>query len=134
MLGGEKHFNIYFLFFGIKLLGIQDVNVKKIEGIEKGVNIYIETKAKLHFCPSCKNSTKHTHDYREQKIQHIQMNRLTTYLILNKRRYIYPHCGKKFYEKYQFIQKYFRKSNRVFCKIIDDLKQLKNFKTVGEDI
>lgn len=117
----------------IKLIGIQDVNIKKVEEIEKGINIYIETNPKLHFCPSCKKTTKHIHDYRLQKIQHIKMNQATTYLILNKRRYICPHCGKKFYEKYQFIQKYFRKSNSVFYKIINDLKQLKNFKTIAED-
>jgi len=117
----------------IKLLGIQDVDVKKIEEVTKGFNIYIETKPKSHFCPSCKKATKNIHDYRFQKIQHIQTNQVTTYLILNKRRYICPHCGKKFYEKYHFIQKYFRKSNSVFYKIIDDLKQLKNFKTIAED-
>lgn len=117
----------------IKLLGIQGVDIKNIEENEKNINIYIETKAKTHICPACKESTKYIHDYRRQKIQHIQINSLTMYLILNKRRYICGHCGKKFYENYSFIQKYFRKSNSVFYKIIDDLKQLKNFKTIAKD-
>jgi len=117
----------------IKLLGIQGVDVKKIEENEKGIYVYIETKSKVHCCPSCKNTTKNTHDYRQQRIQHIQTNGLTIYLILNKRRYICPHCGKKFYEKYSFLQRYFRKSNSVFHKIINDLKQLKNFKTIAKD-
>lgn len=117
----------------IKLLGIQGVDVKKIEENEKGINVYIETKSKIHYCPSCKNATKNIHDYRKQRIQHIQINGLTTYLILNKRRYICPYCDKKFHEKYSFLQRYFRKSNSVFYEIINDLKQLKNFKTIADD-
>jgi len=117
----------------IKLLGIQGVDVKNIEETEKGIYVYIETKPKMHCCPSCKNTTKNTHDYRKQRIQHLQINQMTTYLILNKRRYICKHCGKKFYENYSFIQRYFRKSNFVFYKIIHDLKQLKNFKTIAKD-
>lgn len=117
----------------IKLLGIQGVDIKKIEENEKSINISIETNPKIHCCPSCNHKTKNIHDYRKQKIQHLQINDVTTYLILNKRRYICKHCGHKFYEKYSFIQRYFRKSNSVFYKIINDLKQLKNFKTIARD-
>lgn len=117
----------------IKLLGIQGFEVKKVEESEKKINISIETKAKLHSCPSCKSTTKKIHDYRKQKVQHIPINGITTYLILNKRRYVCKHCGKRFYEKYSFLQKCFRKSNAVFYKIVDDLKQLKNFKTIAKD-
>lgn len=117
----------------IYLLGIQEKLVKKIERTEKNINIYLESNSKLHICPSCHCYTKKIHDYRIQKIQHIKVGQAKSYLYLKKRRYICKHCGKKFYESYDFLQKYFRKSNEVFNSICKDLKQLKNFKTIAED-
>lgn len=117
----------------INLLGIQENLVKKVERNEKSINIYLESKPKLHICPSCHYYTKHVHDYRNQKIQHINIGQVVSYLYLKKRRYICHHCGKKFYEKYDFLQKYFRKSNLVFENVCNDLKKLKNFKTIAED-
>lgn len=117
----------------INLLGIQENLVKKVERTQKSINIWIETKQKLHICPSCHHYTKHVHDYRTQKIQHINIGKTISFIFLKKRRYICNHCGKKFYEHYDFLQKYFRKSNEVFENVCHDLKQLKNFKTIAND-
>lgn len=117
----------------INLLGIQEKLVKKIERTEKNINIYLESTSKLHLCPSCHCYTKNIHDYRIQKIQHINIGLTQSFLYLRKRRYICKHCGKKFYESYDFLQKYFRKSNEVYHSICKDLKQLKNFKTIAKD-
>ena len=117
----------------INLLGIQENLVKKIQRDEKSINIWLETKPKLHICPSCKHYTKHVHDYRLQKIQHINIGQVVSYIFLNKRRYVCHHCGKKFYEDYDFLQKFFRKSNQVFENVCNDLKSLKNFKTIAKD-
>ncbi len=117
----------------INLLGIQENLVKKIQRDEKSINIWLETKPKLHICPSCQHYTKHVHDYRLQKIQHINIGQVVSYIFLNKRRYVCHHCGKKFYEDYDFLQKFFRKSNHVFENVCNDLKSLKNFKTIAKD-
>lgn len=117
----------------INLLNLQDKPVKNIKFVDNNIFIYLETKTKYHTCTSCKGRTKHVHDYRVQKIQHVKINDFNSYLILKKRRYCCNHCGKKFYESYHFLQKYFRKSNSVYNKIIKDLKQLKNFKTIAQD-
>ena len=117
----------------INLLGIQEKLVKNIERTENNINIYLESNSKLHICPSCNCYTKKIHDYRIQKIQHIKVGQTQSYLYLKKRRYICKHCGKKFYESYDFLQKYFRKSNEVYNSICNDLKQLKNFKTIAQD-
>lgn len=114
------------------LLSIQGVTVKKVEN-NGNLDIYIETKSKLHKCPCCERYTKRVHDYYDQKIQHISIDTKSTFLHLKKRRYICKHCGKKFYEKYTFLQKYFRKSTVLFNKVISDLKQIKNFKTIAKD-
>lgn len=117
----------------INLLGIQENLVKKVQRDEKSINIWLETKPKLHICPSCQHYTKHVHDYRLQKIQHINIGQVVSYIFLNKRRYVCHHCGKKFYEDYDFLQKFFRKSNQVFENVCNDLKSLKNFKTIAKD-
>lgn len=117
----------------INLLGIQENLVKKVQRDEKSINIWLETKPKPHICPSCQHYTKHVHDYRLQKIQHINIGQVVSYIFLNKRRYVCHHCGKKFYEDYDFLQKFFRKSNQVFENVCNDLKSLKNFKTIAKD-
>ncbi len=117
----------------IKLLGIQEVLVKNIKESENRLEINIGTKRKMQQCPSCKYFTNKVHDYRIQRIQHISIGKRLTFLNLNKRRYCCHHCGKKFYEDYSFIQKYFRKSNTVFENVCEDLKTLKNFKTIAKD-
>lgn len=116
-----------------KLLKIQGVLVKNIDFFENSIKIYVETKPKHHICPCCNSKTKDIHDYYEQKIQHIKIGEVQSYIILQKRRYVCKHCKKRFYENYNFLQKYFRKSNAVFETICANLKQLKNFKTIAQD-
>lgn len=115
------------------MLGIQGNIIKRIKQVDGSTFIEVETKPKLHTCPSCECSTKRVHDYRIQKIQHIQINGCTSYLILKKRRYLCTSCGKKFYEDYKFLQKTFRKSNNVYNAICSNAKQIKNIKTIAED-
>lgn len=117
----------------IKLLGIQGVLVKNIKENNSYLEIDIETKRKMQQCPCCNYLTNKIHDYRIQRIQHISVGKRITFLNLNKRRYYCHHCGKKFYESYSFFQKYFRKSNDVFENVCEDLKRLKNFKTIAKD-
>lgn len=117
----------------IKLLGIQGVLVKNIKEFEDCLEVNIYTEKKFVECPSCHFLTNKTHDYRTQRIQHINIGKKITFLILRKRRYACHHCGKKFYEHYSFLQKYFRKSNTVFENVCEDLKSLKNFKTIAKD-
>lgn len=117
----------------INLLGIQENLVKNIERGQNFINIYVETKPKEHICPCCKSKTKYVHDYRTQKIQHISIGHITSYVILKKRRYVCHNCSKRFYEHYDFLQKNFRKSNTLFDNVVEDLKKLKNIKTIAED-
>ena len=115
------------------LINIQGILVKKIDSYKNNTIISIETKAKHHICPSCLEKTNKIHDYRNQKIQHINIGDNRLIIILKKRRYVCPHCEKRFYEEYSFIQKYFRKSNELYNKIINETKQQKSLKTIAID-
>lgn len=45
-----------------KMLGMQDVEVKKIEEEEKKITIYIEMHRKECVCPVCGRKTRRVHD------------------------------------------------------------------------
>lgn len=115
-----------------ELVGLQDVIVNKVEQNEKEIYIYIELERKENLCPCCNNATDKIHDYRTQKISDIPMLGKKVYLMLRKRRYVCPHCGKRFYENNTFLPKYHRITNRMTIWIINQLKSSYSFKTISE--
>ena len=58
-------------YFTEKLLGLQDVDIEKIEEIDNSIHINCRLKRKPHKCPCCGNLTDKIHDYREQPIKDI---------------------------------------------------------------
>lgn len=105
-----------------KLLGLEDVIVKKVwdEGQEK--HIEIELPRRLHACPSCGAETDQIHDYRMQRIRDISSFGKNVYLHLRKRRYVCSSCGKRFYEKNSFLPRYHRMTSRKNARIIEDFR------------
>ena len=72
----------------------------------------LETKAKEHVCPVCGTLTKRIHDYRMQAIKDLPFQMKHCYLVLRKRRYLCS-CGKRFYEDYKFLPRYFQRTSRL---------------------
>lgn len=95
-----------------KLLNIEGVIVKKIIHSDISVKIMLETKPKEHFCPVCGKPTHKIHDYRMQLIKDLPFQMKHCYLLLKKRRYSCS-CGKRFYENYDFLPRYFRRTSRL---------------------
>ena len=85
--------------FTEKLLGLQGVNVTNVEDTNEGKYVYIEMKRKTHICPCCRSETNTIHDYRTQRIKDTPAFGKMVIIILRKRRYRCPHCGKRFFEK-----------------------------------
>ena len=54
-----------------KMMGMQDVEVKKIEEEEKRITIYIEMYRKDCECPVCGRKTRRVHDYRWQRVKEL---------------------------------------------------------------
>ena len=96
------------------ILGIANISADKIERDREGVHIYISTKQSVHVCPCCGQKTKYIHDYRTQKIKDLNLYGEHCCLMLRKRRYVCGNCGKRFYEKYDFLPKYSHFSQRVY--------------------
>ena len=117
-----------------KLLNLKGVKVKKLIEKEKSIEIHISTKAKEHTCPCCGNKTKHIHDYRKQNIKHGILNNKTIILVLNKRRYCCEKCGKRFYEKYDFINKY-QRCSLIFYKVIyEKFREVVSFSHIAREV
>ena len=60
-----------------KLLGLEDVIIKKVWEDENTRHIELELPRRKHSCPCCGAETDRIHDYREQKIKdilHCQMD------------------------------------------------------------
>lgn len=105
-----------------KLLGLEDVIVKKVWDEEQEKHIMIELPRRMHVCPWCGTETDQIHDYRMQRIKDIASFGKNVYLHLRKRRYVCGSCGKRFYEKNSFLPRYHRMTNRKNARIIEDFR------------
>ena len=114
-----------------KLLNIEDVIVKKIIHSDSYVKIMLETKPKEHLCPACGKLTKRIHDYRIQTIKDLPFQLKHCYLILRKRRYVCS-CGKRFYENYSFLPRYFQRTSRMTAFIADALHDTRSITSVAK--
>lgn len=110
-----------------KLLNIEDVIVKKIRQADTYVKIYLETKPKEQICPCCGAVTKRIHDYRYQTIKDLPLQLKHCYLVLRKRRYVCS-CGKRFYETYSFLPRYFQRTSRLTAFIASSLHTSQSIK------
>ena len=88
-----------------KLLGLEDVIIKKVWEDESAHHIELELPRRKHICPCCGAETDRIHDYRKQKIKDISAFGKDVYLYLRKRRYVCDGCGKRFYEKKALLNK-----------------------------
>ena len=105
-----------------KLLGLEDVIIKKVWEDESSRHVEIELPRCKHKCPCCDAETDHIHDYRMQKIKDISAFGKNVYLHLRKRRYVCSSCGKRFYEENSFLPRYHRMTNRKNARILEDFR------------
>lgn len=115
-----------------KLLGIANVFVGKIENNSSDIKISLSTPPNEQVCPCCNHSTKYVHDYRIQKIRDIPFQGKETFLLLHKRRYVCKVCGKRFFEKYDFLPRYRHFTARVYASVLNALREKISFKDVGK--
>ena len=114
-----------------KLLNIEDIIVKKVIHSDTFVKIHLETRPREHTCPLCGSLTKRIHDYRTQTIKDLPFQLKHCYLVLRKRRYICS-CGKRFYENYSFLPRYFHRSSRLTAFIADALHDTVSISSVAK--
>lgn len=117
-----------------ELLELQDVEIKKIENSEKSKKIHIILKRKEVFCPCCNTKTNKIHDYRSQTIKDCNTFGKNLVLVLRKRRYVCPECGKRFAEPNTFLPRYHRMTNRLSATVIDKLREERSYTSVAKEV
>jgi len=120
--------------FTEEILGLQGVKVNKVENIENNVIIHIELERKEHKCPCCGGATDKIHDYRKQVIKDIPAFGKLTTLVLRKRRYRCEHCGKRFFERNNFLPRFHRMTNRLSAYVINKLQTECSFTNVAREV
>ena len=74
-------------YYTEKLLGVQEVSIKKVNDMKENYEIFIEQPRKQCVCPACGNVTAKVHDYRTQRIKELSAFEKPVVLVLRKRRY-----------------------------------------------
>lgn len=116
-----------------KLLGLQEVIVKKIEENEEKIQIDIEMPRKECKCPVCGNRTDKIHDYRLQLVDDLPAFGKNVRLRFRKRRYVCNSCGKRFIEPNTFLPKYNRRTQRTVMSIIERLTGVRSYSDVADE-
>lgn len=74
-------------YYTEKLLGLQEVSIKKVNDTKENYEIFIGQPRKQCVCPACGKVTDKVHDYRMQRIKELSAFEKPVVLVLRKRRY-----------------------------------------------
>lgn len=113
-----------------KILGIKGVKIEKVENSCDTISIHIVPSSKFAKCPYCESKSSKIHDYRKQRITDLPTLGQKTELVLKKRRFV-CNCGKRFTERYAFLPRYYRHTQRFMIKILEELTQVTSFSDVA---
>lgn len=114
-------------------IGLRNVTIDKIREKTNFIKFHTSTSKSKQICPCCGKETSGVHDYRKQTVKHSVFRGKQLLLVLNKRRYVYSNCNKRFYEKYSFLPKYYHISNSMFAEIIERLHRKISLKDIAEE-
>ena len=99
-------------------LGLQGIVLDNFVEDQNNITISVHTPVTPQRCPCCGKATSFIHGYRTQKVKDLPMRLKNVTILLKKRRYICKECNKTFFEKYSFLPKYYRATNRRYMGII----------------
>lgn len=111
-------------YYTEKILGLKDVEISAVTENEWQIDITLFPTTTQQPCPHCHTQSKTVHDYRMQRIQHVPWGNRMVILHLKKRRFLCPHCQRKFTEKYDFVGRYQRRTKDNIAYILHQLKQI----------
>lgn len=112
-------------------LGLQGILTDNFVENDNSIIISAHTPASPQLCPQCGKPTSFIHGYRTQKVKDLPMRLKNVTIHLKKRRYICKECNKTFFEKYSFLPKYYRATNRRYMGIIRALNSSRSLKDIA---
>lgn len=114
------------------LFGFKDMRVIKVESFANQKHIHFELERKAHNCPRCQQRTDAVHDYRMQVFKDAPILEGHTFFHYRKRRYVCSHCGKRFYEKNDFLPRYYRMSTRLIQYVVGKMHSTHSVKSIAK--
>ena len=115
------------------LLGLKDIRVTRFSTDNDSIIINLEQLRKPHACPVCATTTDTVHDYRVQTIRDIPLLGKSVFLIVRKRRYVCPACGKRFAESNALFGRYQRMTNRLQHYIISCFASTRSATSIAKE-
>ena len=119
--------------YSIEILDLEGVKIEKVIRSDKYIKLYAETDPFPQKCPLCGSEVKRIHDYRYQSVKDLPIHMKHTVIILKKRRYRCA-CGKRFYEKYDFLPRYLHRTSRLTVAAAYMFKDAVSVKYVAESV
>lgn len=128
----ERRSNMPKRDYTIKLLGLEDFEVKSLDETKDKFFVTVEKPRQTHTCPNCGAITDTIHDYRIQYIKHTVLSDKKVILKYRKRRYVCESCNKRFYETSNFTPKRHQVSHQLISLILRSFNEICTYKSVSE--
>ena len=116
------------------LLNLKGVSIDEVVSFDDHIDVKLHSLYKEGLCPVCGHKTSRIHDYRLQRIQHTPIGLRKVFLFLRKKRFVCPHCQKRFYESLDFLAPYSRRTKDLHFFIQDQLKQVRSLSSIAQDL
>jgi transposase len=113
----------------LKIKGVSVTNYQLIE--EVGIVLYVEKIEKQAICPSCGRKGDKLHQNNCLTVRDLSVGEQAVYLKVNRRQMRCEHCGKKFTEELEYVNKKRTYTERFRKKIIEEVLN-SDIKSVGK--
>ena len=113
---------------------MQDLIITNIKEENRVLKIFAKLEVKEQHCPCCGTTTRTIHDYRKQVIKDIPISGKNVEIHFRKRRYRYPHCGKRFAEENSFLPRYHRATSRLVEYVCEKLRVVYSFTSLAKEL
>ena len=125
----QAHHIIEFLNINTDNMKILDVTTHK-----DTKRIHLMREKVTHSCVKCHKPSRRVHDYRNRTIKHSIMNTYKVVVIYRRRRYLCTHCGARFPEDNNFVEKYHKISRYTKQAILDEYQHKQSFKDIAHKL
>lgn len=120
--------------YTLELLDLKGVEITNLEHDKDHIDVFTRSLQQEGQCPSCHTLSHRIHDYRLQRIQHVNIGSKKVYLHHRKKRFLCPCCHKRFYEKLPFLGKYQRRTIQTNMFILSELQKVQPFKAIADEL
>lgn len=117
-----------------KILGMEDIEVEKIECIDNQQRISFHLPRRQLECPECGCMTDKVHDYRVRTLHDLPLQGQALILFYKRRRYMCPMCGKRFPEPFSLAGTKQQMTARLVIHALDMSKERRSETSIAKEL